>query len=112
MLTWETKWLRGASSTPDLLRVIKFENPDARTVRQIQRPGKIEDHVLTGHAFSIRGAQPVPKGEAEPSDTKEKVTRSLKMVRKSQLCRGITVSSEPGIESVKLRWNSVETVRS
>ena len=34
------------------------------------------------------------------------------MARRSQLCRGITVSLDPGIESVKLRWNSVETVLS
>ena len=61
---------------------------------------------------SDRGAQFVSKGEVEPRHTKEKTARSLKMVRRSQLCRGIIVSSEPGIELVKLRWNSVETVRS
>ena len=58
-----------------------------------------------------RGVQLVSNGEVEPRDTKEKAARSLKMVRTSQLCRGITVSLEP-IESVELRWNSVETVRS
>ena len=61
---------------------------------------------------SDRGVQLVSKGEAEPRDTKEKAARSLKMVRRSQMCHGITVSLELGIGSVKLRWNSVETVRS
>ena len=61
---------------------------------------------------SDRGVQLVTKGEAEPRDTKEKAAKNLKMVRRSQLCRGITVSLEPAIESVKLSWNSVETVRS
>ena len=48
---------------------------------------------------SDRGVQRVSKGEAEPRDTKVKVAKSLKMVRRSQSCRGITVSLEPGIES-------------
>ena len=46
------------------------------------------------------------KGEVEPSDTKEKAARSLEMVPRSQSCRGITVSLEPGFASVKLRRNS------
>ena len=61
---------------------------------------------------SDRGAQLVSKGEVEPRDTREKAARSLKMVRRSQSCRGIFVSLEPGIESVMRRWNSVETVGS
>ena len=56
---------------------------------------------------SDRGVQLVFKGEVEPRDTKENVARSLKMGRRLQSCRGITVSLEPGTESVKLRWNSV-----
>ena len=50
MLTWETKWLRGVPATLNPSAVTKFENHDVGTARQIQRPGKIEDHVLTGHA--------------------------------------------------------------
>ena len=46
------------------------------------------------------------KGEVEPRDTKKKAAKSLKMVRRSQLCRGITVSLELGIEAVKLRGDS------
>ena len=62
---------------------------------------EIEDHVLTqGMQVFDHGAQLESKGEVEPRDTKEKAVRSLKMVRRSQLCRGITVSLEPGIESV------------
>ena len=60
---------------------------------------------------SDRGVQLVSKGEAEPTE-KEKAARSLKMVRRSQLCRGIPVSLKPRIESVKLKWNRAETVRS
>ena len=37
-------WLRGASATPNLSRLTKFENPDVGTARQT------EEHVLTGHA--------------------------------------------------------------
>ena len=58
------------------------------------------------------GVRLMSKGVVEPRDTKEKAARSLDMVLKSQSCLGITVSLEPRIESTKLRWNSVETVRS
>ena len=46
------------------------------------------------------GVQLVSKGEVEPRDTREMAARSLKMVQRSQSCRGNTVSLEPGIESV------------
>ena len=46
--------------------------------------------------------------EAEPRDTGEKAARSWKMVRRSQSSLGIIASLEPGIESVKLKWNSEE----
>ena len=58
------------------------------------------------------GVQLVSKDVVEPRDTKEKAARSLKMAQRSQSFRGATDSLKPGIESTKLRWNSVETVRS
>ena len=94
------------------------EGDEVREPRRRNSPSdptsrEIEDHVLTGHAsVSDRGVQLVSKGVVEPRDTKGKTASSLKMARRSQSCRGITFSLEPGIESVKLRWNSVETVQS
>ena len=58
------------------------------------------------------GVQLVSKGEVEPRDTKEKAAKNLRMVRKSQSSLWIIASLEPIIESVKLKWNSVETVQS
>ena len=55
---------------------------------------EIEDHVLTEHARSGHGVQLVCKGEVEPRDTKEKVTRNLRMAQRSQSCRWITASLE------------------
>ena len=73
-----------------------FEGDEVREPRRRNSPSdptsrEIEDHVRTGHVFD-RGVQLVSTGEAEPRDTKEKAGRSLKMVRRSQLCRGITAS--------------------
>ena len=56
------------------------------------------------------GVRLVSKDMVEPRDIKGKAERSLKMVQRS--FHGTAVSLEPGIESTKLRWNSVETVRS
>ena len=58
------------------------------------------------------GVQLVSKGEVEPRHTREKAARSWKMVRRFQSSLGIFASLEKGIESVKLKWNSVETVQS
>ena len=58
------------------------------------------------------GVQLVSKGELEPRGTGEKAARSWKMTRRSQSSLGILASLEPGIESVKLKWNSVETIQS
>ena len=55
--------------------------------------------------------QLVSKGEVEPRDIREKAARSWKMTQRSQSSLGIIASLEPGIESVKLKWNSVETVQ-
>ena len=57
------------------------------------------------------GVQLVLKGVVEPSDTKEKAAKSLRMVRRSQSYREITASVEPHTVPLKWRWNGVETVR-
>ena len=112
MLTGETKWLRGASDAEsvvgDELRVPRRrKSPSDPTSREI------EDHVLTGHAsFRLWCAACVQGSEVEPRDTREKAARSCKMVRRYQSSLRIVVSFEPGIEPVKLKWNSVEAVQS
>ena len=70
---------------------------------------EIEDHVLTEHARSGHGVQLVSKGEVEPRDTKEKVTRNLRMAQRSQSCRWITAALELRIESMMLSLKNVET---
>ena len=72
MLTWETKWLRGAPATPNLSGVTKFEHHDVGTARQTQRPGKSKIMCFQGMQLSDRGVQLVSKGEVEPRDTKER----------------------------------------
>ena len=52
-----------------------------------------------------------PRRRNSPSHPTSKAAKSLRMVRRSQSHRGIIESLEPGIESTKLRWNSVETVQ-
>ena len=117
MLTWETKWLRGAPATAESIGGDEVREPRRRNSPSDPTSREIEDHVLTGRkkknasfrswcAACVQG-----RGRAERHQGEE-AARSLKMARRSQSCRGIIVSLEPGIESVKLRWNSVETVLS
>ena len=90
----------------------EVREPRRRNSPSDQRPGKLRTMCRQGMQVSDRGAQLVSKGEVELRDNKVKAARSLKMGRRSRSCRGITVSLEPRIESVKRSWNSVETVRS
>ena len=52
---------------------------------------EIEDHVLTGHASFRSWCAACVQGRGRG---REKAARSVKMVRRSSLCRGITVSLE------------------
>ena len=72
---------------------------------------EIEDDVLTGMQVFGHGVQPVLKGEVEPRETRHKAAMNLKMVQRSQSCRGITASLGSGIETTRLRLNNVETVQ-
>ena len=101
-------------------RVSDAESVGSDEVRESRRrnspsnptSGEVEDHVVTGHACfrSWCAASVQRRGRAETP--REMAAGSWRTVQRSQSCRGITVSLEPGIESVKLRWNSEETVRS
>ena len=69
---------------------------------------EIEDYLLTGQAsFQSWCAELVSKGMVELERHQGEGRKELEDGSKIPVCRGITVSSEPGIESAKLRWNSV-----
>ena len=53
MLTWETKWLRGASATPNLSGCDEVREPRRRNSPSDPTSREIEDYALTGHA-SVR----------------------------------------------------------
>ena len=103
---------RGVSDTESVVGD-ELREPRRRNSPSDPMSREIEAHVLTGHAQVFgHGVQFVSKGEVEPRDTREKAAKSLRIVRRSQSSPGILASFEPGIESVKRRWNSVETVQS
>ena len=109
MLTWETKWLRGAPGTPNP-SVTKFENPRRRNSPSDPTSREIEDHVLTGHATfrSWCAACVQGRGRAErlQGEGRMELEDGSKVPVVSWDCCFL------GIESVKLKWNSVEAVRS
>ena len=110
MSSWETKWLRGVPVMSNPSVAMKFGNHDAGTVRRIQRSGKLKITCWQNIQVYGRGVQPVHRNEVEPRDTWEKAARNLRMGRRSRSCRGDIASLGPGIESTRLRLNSVVTV--
>ena len=106
ILTWVTMWLRGASATPNLSRLTKFENPDVGTARQT------EEHVLTGHASFRSWCAACVQGRGRAERHQGEGRKELEDGLKIPVVSWDYCSLEPRIESVKLRWNSVETVQS
>ena len=72
---------------------------------------EIEDHVLTGHASFRSWCAACVQGPGRAERHQGEAAKSLRMVRRSQSYRGITVSLEPETEPVKRRWNSVRQSR-
>ena len=90
----------------------KVREPRRRNSPSDPTSREVEDHVLTGHESFRSWCAACVQGRGRAERHQREGTRSLRMGRRSQSGRGIILSLEPGIESVKRRWDRVEIVRS
>ena len=72
---------------------------------------EIEDHVLTEHASFRSWCAACVQGRGRAERHQGDGRKELEDGSKFRSCRGIIVSLEPGIVPVRLKWNSVVTVR-
>ena len=72
---------------------------------------EIDHHVLTEHASFRSWCAACVQGRGRAERHHGEGRKELEDVRRSQSCRGIIVSLEPGIESTRLRLHNVETVQ-